>query len=81
MDPAKRSGGIELIVASTRRPGPTVLDPRVKSLNYLNNILAKLEARRSGADEALLLNERGQALVDAVYRTLGATGTDSGFWS
>jgi branched-chain amino acid aminotransferase len=55
----KRRHGIELITASTRRPGPTVLDPRIKSLNYLNNILAKLEARRAGADEALLLNERG----------------------
>jgi branched-chain amino acid aminotransferase len=36
-----------------------VLDPRIKSLNYLNNILGKLEARQAGADEALLLNERG----------------------
>jgi branched-chain amino acid aminotransferase len=51
--------GIELITASTRRPGPTVLDPRIKSLNYLNNILGKLEAHRAGADEALLLNDRG----------------------
>lgn len=56
---SKRHHGIELVTASTRRPGPTVLDPRIKSLNYLNNILAKLEARRAGADEALLLNERG----------------------
>jgi branched-chain amino acid aminotransferase len=55
----KRRRGIELVTASTRRPGPAVLDPRIKSLNYLNNILAKLEARRAGADEALLLNERG----------------------
>ena len=51
--------GLELVTASTRRPGPTVLDPRIKSLNYLNNILAKLEARRVGADEALLLNDQG----------------------
>ncbi|GAB6044096.1 aminotransferase class IV [Endothiovibrio diazotrophicus] len=55
----RRETGIELITASTRRPGPTVLDPRIKSLNYLNNILAKLEARRAGADEALLLNQHG----------------------
>ncbi|MDY0036613.1 MAG: branched-chain-amino-acid transaminase [Zoogloea oleivorans] len=57
---SRRRSGLDLITASTRRPGPTVLDPRIKSLNYLNNILAKLEARRAGADEALLLNERGQ---------------------
>ncbi len=55
----QRRQGIRLITASTRRPGPTVLDPRIKSLNYLNNILGKLEARQAGADEALLLNERG----------------------
>lgn len=45
---ARRCGGLDLITASTRRPGPSVLDPRIKSLNYLNNILAKLEARRAG---------------------------------
>jgi branched-chain amino acid aminotransferase len=56
---AKQRVGLELVSASTRRPGPTVLDPRIKSLNYLNNILAKLEARRASTDEALLLNERG----------------------
>jgi branched-chain amino acid aminotransferase len=55
----KRRVGLTLVTASTRRPGPTVLDPRVKSLNYLNNILAKLEARNAGADEALLLNAQG----------------------
>ena len=56
---SQRENGIRLITASIRRPGPCVLDPRIKSLNYLNNILAKLEARHAGADEALLLNERG----------------------
>jgi branched-chain amino acid aminotransferase len=55
----QREHGIRLITASTRRPGPCVLDPRIKSLNYLNNILAKLEARHAGADEAVLLNEGG----------------------
>ncbi|MGD9163642.1 MAG: aminotransferase class IV [Chromatiales bacterium] len=59
VEPSQRERGIRLITASTRRPGPCVLDPRIKSLNYLNNILAKLEARHAGADEALLLNERG----------------------
>ena len=56
---AKRSQGLDLITSSLRRPSPDVLDPRVKSLNYLNNAMAKLEARQRGADEALLLNAGG----------------------
>lgn len=51
--------GIALVTSSWRRPASDVLDPRVKSLNYLNNALAKLEARQAGADEALLLNAAG----------------------
>jgi branched-chain amino acid aminotransferase len=43
-----------------------VLDPRVKSLNYLNNALAKLEAKQRGADEALLLNLAGQVAEASV---------------
>ena len=57
--PASLDHGVALATASCRRPAPDVLDPRVKSLNYLNNALAKLEARRQGADEALLLNAQG----------------------
>ncbi len=55
----KLLAGISLVTSSWRRPSPDVLDPRVKSLNYLNNALAKLEARQRGADEALLLNAAG----------------------
>ena len=55
----KRAQGIQLVTASQRRPAPDVLDPRVKSLNYLNNVLAKREARLRGADEALMLNAAG----------------------
>jgi branched-chain amino acid aminotransferase len=51
--------GIEIIIASTRRIPPECLDPRIKSLNYLNNILAKLEARHSGCSEAVMLNAQG----------------------
>ena len=58
--------GIDLVTSSWRRPPPDVLDPRVKSLNYLNNALAKLEARRRGADEALLLNRDGQVTEASV---------------
>jgi branched-chain amino acid aminotransferase len=55
----KRSAGIDLLTSSWRRPPADVLDPRVKSLNYLNNVMAKLEAKQRGADEALLLNAAG----------------------
>jgi branched-chain amino acid aminotransferase len=55
----KRLRGLDLVTSSLRRPAPDALDPRVKSLNYLNNVLAKLEARTRGADEALLLNAAG----------------------
>jgi len=51
--------GVKIITASTRRIPPECLDPRIKSLNYLNNILAKIEARRSGAREALMLTTEG----------------------
>jgi branched-chain amino acid aminotransferase len=55
----KQAAGLELITSSLRRPAPDVLDPRVKSLNYLNNVLAKREANLRGADDALVLNARG----------------------
>ncbi|MDA8241638.1 MAG: branched-chain-amino-acid transaminase [Nitrospiraceae bacterium] len=51
--------GIKLVTASTRRVPPECLDARIKSLNYLNNILAKIEARAAGALEAVMLNTQG----------------------
>lgn len=51
--------GVALATVSLRRPDSDVLDPAVKSLNYLNNVLTKLEAKRQGADEALVLNRKG----------------------
>ena len=63
---AKLRAGIDLVTVSVRRPPADVLDPRVKSLNYLNNALAKLEARRRGADEALLLNAAGMVAEASV---------------
>ncbi len=53
------SRGIRLVTGTWRRPGPDVLDPRVKSLNYLNNVLNKHEAKLRGGDDALVLNGRG----------------------
>jgi branched-chain amino acid aminotransferase len=52
--------GISLITASTRRIPMECLDPRIKSLNYLNNILAKIEAKKAGKPEAVMLNLRGR---------------------
>lgn len=58
--PEVRAQGAALIIAATRRLSPDGLDPRIKSLNYLNAILARIEANRAGADEALLLNAAGR---------------------
>jgi len=51
--------GLEIITASTIRNHPNALSPRIKSLNYLNNILAKIEAIRAGCLEAIMLNHQG----------------------
>ena len=52
--------GLEIITASTIRNHPNALSPRIKSLNYLNNILAKIEAIRAGCFEAIMLNHNGE---------------------
>ncbi len=52
--------GLKLVTASTIRNHPAALSPRVKSLNYLNNILAKAEGSDAGSEEALMLNHRGE---------------------
>lgn len=57
---AARERGARVIIAATRRLSPDGLDPRIKSLNYLNHILARMEANRAGADEAILLNAAGR---------------------
>lgn len=51
--------GLEVVTVSTRRNNSKALNPRIKSLNYLNNILAKIEANRAGVMEALMLNQDG----------------------
>ncbi|HOV79076.1 MAG TPA: branched-chain-amino-acid transaminase [Bacillota bacterium] len=62
--------GLEVITVSTRRNIPVACNPRVKSLNYLNNIYAKIEANRAGVLEALMLNADGyvaEATGDNVF--------------
>jgi len=51
--------GLEIITVPTVRNLPEAINPAVKSLNYLNNILAKIEAKNSGCMEALMLNSQG----------------------
>ncbi|MEH7352046.1 branched-chain-amino-acid transaminase [Neobacillus drentensis] len=51
--------GIKIASVASRRNRPDVLSPQVKSLNYLNNILVKLEANQVGVQEALMLNDQG----------------------
>jgi branched-chain amino acid aminotransferase len=52
--------GLKIITSSLIRNHPNALNPRIKSLNYLNNILAKVEAIRAGCLEALMLNHKGE---------------------
>jgi branched-chain amino acid aminotransferase len=52
--------GLEIVTVSTVRNHPAALSPRVKSLNYLNNILAKIEGLQAGCVEALMLNHKGE---------------------
>ncbi|MCA9141650.1 MAG: branched-chain-amino-acid transaminase [Planctomycetaceae bacterium] len=52
--------GLEIVSVSTIRNHPAALSPRVKSLNYLNNILAKIEGLQAGCVEALMLNHKGE---------------------
>ncbi len=62
--------GVGLHVAQIRRLPAACLDPKIKSLNYLNNILAKIEANHAGMDEALMLNLDGyvsEGSVDNVF--------------
>jgi len=58
--PAERyRDGVRLVTSSLRRSASDALPPQIKSLNYLTSVLASIEARRQGADEAVLLNAQG----------------------
>ena len=55
----KYENGLTLVTCATRRTSPAALSPQVKSLNYLNNVMAKVEAIQGGGEEGLMLNEQG----------------------
>ncbi|MDQ2867459.1 MAG: aminotransferase class IV [Verrucomicrobiota bacterium] len=57
--PVYAKTGLRLITSSWRRPPPEILDPQIHHANLLNSILAKIEANRAGADDALMLDTRG----------------------
>jgi branched-chain amino acid aminotransferase len=62
--------GLSIVTVATRRIGPASIPATIKSLNYLNNILAKIEARQAGALEAIMLNDQGhvaEATADNVF--------------
>jgi len=58
-DPVYDAAGITLITASVRRPAPDCLDPKIHHNNLLPSILAKIEANVAGADDAVMLDNRG----------------------
>ncbi len=57
--PVYAKSGLSLITSKIRRPPPEILDPRIHHANLLNSILAKIEANKAGADDALMLDLRG----------------------
>jgi branched-chain amino acid aminotransferase len=66
--------GIAVITASTIRVHPAALPPRVKSLNYLNNILARIEANDAGVPEAIMLNSAGNVAEGTVQNVFIVKG-------
>jgi branched-chain amino acid aminotransferase len=52
--------GLDLVTAATIRNNPAALNPRIKSLNYLNNVMAKMEGLKAGCVEALMMNHKGE---------------------
>lgn len=77
--------GMAIVTASTMRNHPAALNPRIKSLNYLNNILAKIEGSLAGCVEALMLNHKGEVAEctgDNIFivrgQTIATPSTDAG---
>ncbi|HKO51764.1 MAG TPA: branched-chain-amino-acid transaminase [Polyangiaceae bacterium] len=72
--PEQRAQGLTLITSSYRRPNPDVQDVAIKTLNYLGSALAKQEAKKQGADEALLLNQSGRVSEASVANIFALRG-------
>ncbi len=66
--------GLKVMIASTRRNPPDSLNGRIKSLNYLNNILAKIEQIKQGLDEAIMLNHDGYLVEGTVENVFVVKG-------
>jgi branched-chain amino acid aminotransferase len=74
--PVYDKAGLALVTASTRRPPPDVLDPKIHHCNLINSILAKIEANVAGADDALMLDTRGfVAETNATHLFVVTAGT------
>lgn len=67
VDAEAERNGVTLKTTALRRTPPWAQDAKIKSLNYLNNILSKIEALESGADDALLLDENGEVAEATAY--------------
>jgi branched-chain amino acid aminotransferase len=68
--------GISLVTASVRRIPMESLDPRIKSLNYLNNILGKIDGKKAGVPEAIMLNHQGtvaECTADNIFMVKNGT--------
>jgi branched-chain amino acid aminotransferase len=72
----KYEKGLKVVVSSYRRVPPQSLSPSIKSLNYLNNILARIEGNQRGADEVIMLDMQGyvsEATADNIFIVQGKT--------
>lgn len=74
--PELYENGLDIITVITRRNLPSALTPAVKSLNYLNNILAKMEVNRAGLHEGLMLNHEGYVAEATGDNIFFSDGTD-----
>ncbi len=74
VDPQKAARGLATKITSVRRIPPECLDPKIKSLNYLNLIMAKLEAIESGCDDAIMLDTQGYVSEGPGYNIFAVVG-------
>jgi len=75
--------GLSIITVGTMRNHPEAINPRIKSLNYLNNVLAKIEALNSGVMECIMLNPQGyvaEASGDNIFVVRGNTLVTPPVW-